>query len=169
MSELLGAKRAAAITRGDVEEFLYNEARLLDAWDLDAWAALYTDDGRYVVPANDLPEGDPTRDLVMMDDDHTRILARVTRLKSRHAHREYPASRTRHQVTNVLILERTGDTLTVEAAFAVWRFRNDRSDCFVGRYDYTLVVTGDGLRVRAKRATMDMTSLNAAGAVSIIL
>jgi p-cumate 2,3-dioxygenase beta subunit len=169
MSELLRADRSLAVTRGDVEEFLYTEARLLDAWDLDGWAALYTDDARYVVPSNDLPEGDPLRDLVVMDDDRTRILARVTRLRSRHAHREYPSSRTRHQVTNVLILGRDGDALTVEAAFTVWRFRNERSDYYVGRYDYTLVVTDDGLRIRAKRVTMDMTSLNTAGAVSIIL
>jgi p-cumate 2,3-dioxygenase beta subunit len=166
---MLETGRAGAITRSEVEEFLYGEARLLDAWQLDAWAALFTEDARYVVPANDKPDGDPLRDLVVIDDNHDRILARVTRLKSRHAHREYPSSRTRHQVTNVLVLDRSGDALQVEAAFTVWRFRNDRADYYVGRYEHTLVVTNDGLRIRSKRATMDMTSLHPAGAVSIIL
>lgn len=161
--------RAETITRSDVEEFLYREARLLDAWELDAWTELFTHDARYVVPANDKPDGDPTKDLVVIDDNHDRILARVTRLKSRHAHREYPSSRTRHQVTNVLVLARDGDTLSVEAAFTVWRFRNDRADYYVGRYDYVLVATEAGLRIRSKRVTMDMTSLNPAGAVSVIL
>ncbi|GAC1580563.1 MAG: benzoate 1,2-dioxygenase small subunit [Candidatus Elarobacter sp.] len=166
---MLRTGRADSITRSDVEEFLFREARLLDRWELDAWTELFTADARYVVPSNDKPDGDPLRDLVIVDDNHARILARVTRLKSRHAHREYPTSRTRHQVTNVLVLDRIGDTVRVEAAFTVWRFRNDRADYYVGRYDYTLVVTDDGLRIRAKRATMDMTSLNPAGAVSIIL
>ncbi len=166
---VLATGRAHAIARTDVEEFLFIEARLLDSWQLDAWAELYTEDARYVVPSTDTPDGDPARDLVVMDDNRARILARVTRLKSRHAHREYPSSRTRHQVTNVLVLGRDGDELTVEAAFTVWRFRNDRSDYYVGRYDYTLVVTDAGLRIRSKRVTLDMTSLNQAGAVSIIL
>jgi p-cumate 2,3-dioxygenase beta subunit len=166
---MLQTGRADAITRSDVEEFLYREARLLDGWELDAWTDLFTTDARYIVPSNDKPDGDPARDMVVIDDNHARILARVTRLKSRHAHREYPSSRTRHQVTNVLVLERDGDTLQVEAAFTVWRFRNDRADYYVGRYDYTLVATEAGLRIRGKRVTMDMTSLNAAGAVSIIL
>ncbi len=166
---MLHAGRAEAVARAEVEEFLFHEARLLDRWELDAWAALFTPDARYVVPSNDVPEGDPARDLVVIDDNHARILARVTRLKSRHAHREYPSSRTRHQVTNVLVLAREGDELTVEAVFTVWRFRNDRADYYVGRYDYALRVTDEGLRIRAKRVTMDMTSLNPAGAVSIIL
>jgi len=166
---MLQTGRAEAVTRSDVEEFLYREARLLDTWQLDAWTELFTEDARYVVPANDKPDGNPACDQVIIDDNHARILARVTRLKSRHAHREYPYSRTRHQVTNVLVIEREGDTLTVEAAFTVWRFRNDRADTYVGRYDYLLTVSDAGLRIRSKRVTMDMNSLNAAGSVSIIL
>jgi p-cumate 2,3-dioxygenase beta subunit len=159
---------AAEIGDVEVARFLYREAELLDAWDLDAWAALFTEDASYVIPSNDTPGGDPDRDLMIVDDDIERIRARVKRLKSRHAHREYPTSRTRHQVTNVLV-ERDGDQLRVSAAFTVWRFRNDRADWYVGRYDYLLVPDADGLRIRAKRATLDMTSLVPAGSVSIIL
>jgi p-cumate 2,3-dioxygenase beta subunit len=166
---MLHTGRAESVTRNDVEEFLYHEARLLDGWQLDAWTQLFTDDARYIVPSNDKPDGDPACDQVIIDDNHARILARVTRLKSRHAHREYPYSRTRHQVTNVLILGRDGAELQVEAAFTVWRFRNDRGDYYVGRYDYVLAATDAGLRIRSKRVTMDMNSLNAAGSVSIIL
>ena len=38
---------AAAVTRPDVEEFLYEEAALLDAWRLDDWLALMTEDAVY--------------------------------------------------------------------------------------------------------------------------
>src|SRR5687767_3197153 len=78
-----------------VEDFLYQEADLLDAWRLDEWLALFIADARYVVPTTDLPDGDPQKDLVFIDDDMVRLRARVERLKSRHAHREYPSSRTR--------------------------------------------------------------------------
>jgi p-cumate 2,3-dioxygenase beta subunit len=160
---------AAAITRAEVEDFLYREAALLDAWRLDDWFALFTADGAYVIPSNDTPGGDPDRDLMIVDDDRERIAARVERLKSRHAHREYPASRTRHQVTNVILDEADDNEARISAGFTVWRFRNDRSDWYVGRYDYVLVRTEGGFRIRSKRATLDMTSLVPAGSVSIIL
>jgi p-cumate 2,3-dioxygenase subunit beta len=159
----------AAVTRADVEDFLYREAALLDAWRLDEWLTLFTDDAAYVIPSNDTPGGDPDRDLMIVDDDRERIAARVERLKSRHAHREYPVSRTRHQVTNVIVEEADELGARISAGFTVWRFRNDRADWYVGRYDYDLVRVNGALRIRSKRATLDMTSLVPAGSVSIIL
>jgi Ring hydroxylating beta subunit len=41
-----------------VEHFLFEEAAHLDNWRLDDWLALFTEDGRYVVPTTDLPNGD---------------------------------------------------------------------------------------------------------------
>ena len=61
-----------------------------EAASLDQWAALFTEDARYVVPTTDPPEGDPGKDLVFVDDDITRLRARVKLLNSRHPHREYP-------------------------------------------------------------------------------
>ena len=157
------------MTRAEVEDLLYREAALLDAWRLDEWLTLFAEDGAYVIPSNDTPGGDPDRDLMIVDDDRERIAARVERLKSRHAHREYPASRTRHQVTNVIVEEADERGARISAGFTVWRFRNDRTDWYVGRYDYVLVRVGGSLRIRSKRATLDMTSLVPAGSVSIIL
>jgi p-cumate 2,3-dioxygenase subunit beta len=157
------------VTRAEVEDLLYREAALLDAWRLDEWLTLFAEDGAYVIPSNDTPGGDPDRDLMIVDDDRERIAARVERLKSRHAHREYPASRTRHQVTNVIVEEADERGARISAGFTVWRFRNDRTDWYVGRYDYVLVRVDGSLRIRSKRATLDMTSLVPAGSVSIIL
>ncbi|MGH7932295.1 MAG: aromatic-ring-hydroxylating dioxygenase subunit beta [Candidatus Binataceae bacterium] len=44
-----------------------------------------------------------------MDDDIIRLHSRVNRLLSRHAHREFPWSRTRHFVTNVRVMGVDGD------------------------------------------------------------
>jgi p-cumate 2,3-dioxygenase beta subunit len=155
--------------RAAVEEFLYHEAALLDEWRLDEWLALFTDDARYVVPTTDLPEGDPECDLVFVDDDFTRLQGRVNRLKSRHAHREFPWSRTRRLITNVRLLDATDDTLTVTASFVVYRFREGRGAPYVGRYDYTLVRAEEGFQIRARRATLDQEALQDHGAISIIL
>src|SRR5205085_10219935 len=107
---------AASVLRLAVEEFLYQEAALLDEWRLDEWLALFTADARYVVPTTDLPEGDPQRDLVLIDDNLTRLQGRVERLKSRHAHREYPWSRTRRLVSNVRVTRADGDEVEATAS-----------------------------------------------------
>jgi p-cumate 2,3-dioxygenase beta subunit len=161
------------VTRAQVEDFLYREARLLDDWDLDTWLTLWAPGGtRYVVPCNDDPAGDPATDLVLIDDDELRMRLRVERLNSRKAHREYPHSQTSHQVSNVMLGTVTGDSdaeLPVTAEFTVWRFRNGRAAYYVGRYHYRLVAVGGDLRIRAKRSVLAMTDLRPAGDLAILL
>lgn len=159
------------VIRAEVEEFLFREAELLDAWDLDGWLTLWaTEDTRYVVPCNDTPDGDPTQDLVLIDDDALRMRLRVERLNSRKAHREYPHSRTNHQIFNVRLRAPAGDgTLPVRAAFTVWRFRNGRAVSYVGQHHYRLVLVEGQLRIKSKRAVLDMTELRPAGDLAIIL
>ncbi len=109
--------------REQVEDFLYQEAALLDEWRLDEWLTLFTVDARYVVPTTDLPDGDPKKELVFIDDDMVRLRARVERLKSRHGHREYPWSRTRRFITNVRVKRLEGNGILVTSSFLVYRFR----------------------------------------------
>jgi p-cumate 2,3-dioxygenase beta subunit len=163
-----------SMTRAQAEDFLYREARLLDDWDLDGWLTLWAPGAtRYVVPCNDDPDGDPATDLVLIDDDELRMRLRVERLNSRKAHREYPHSRTSHQVSNVMLdrVENSGGEpeLPVSAEFTVWRFRNGRATYYVGRYYYRLVAAGGELRIRAKRSVLAMTELRPAGDLAILL
>ncbi len=92
---------AARVTRGEIEDFLYHEAALLDAWRLDDWLALLTADARYLVPSNDRPDADPANTLFTIADDIDRIRGRITRLKDKNAHAEFPRSRTRRLIGNV--------------------------------------------------------------------
>jgi p-cumate 2,3-dioxygenase subunit beta len=160
---------ATPVDRQRVEAFLYEEAYLLDEWQLDDWLALFTEDARYVVPATDLPDGDPSHDLVLIDDDKLRLGGRVERLKSRRAHREYPWSRTRRLVTNVRVVPTDEGDVGATASFAVYRIRSGHTDVFVGQYRYVLVEAEEGLRIRYRRATLDLESLSPHGAVSMIL
>lgn len=156
------------VTRSEVEDFLYREAALLDAWNLDGWLELYTPDARYEVPCNDKLDADPDRDLLLIDDDHRRMQARVERLNNRRAHREYPHSRTNHQIFNVRLGEQ-GEELAVTASFTVWRCRDGRTSPYVGKYQYRLRVTDDGFRIAHKRVQLDLTDLRTVGDVAIIL
>ena len=111
----MGEWTAEHVTRQQVEDFLYEEAALLDAWRLDDWLALLTADAVYRVPSNDRLLGDPKDTLFIIADDINRIRARVTRLKKKDAHAEDPRSRTRRLLTNVRIVSRNGAALEVEA------------------------------------------------------
>lgn len=159
-----------AITRNDVEEFLYREAAMLDRWELDEWLALFTDDATYHVPTiGTAPGVGPENTLFYVADDRARLRERVIRLQKKGAHVEWPRSRTRHMVTNVLIDEREPGELQVSAAFAVHRFKNGAADVYVGSYRYRLAVTGSELRIREKRSMLDMETLRPHGRVSILL
>ena len=155
--------------RGMVEEFLYREAALLDDWRLDEWVDLFTHDARYVVPCTDLPEGAPDRDLVFIDDDIIRLRARAVRLKSRHAHRESPRSRTRRFVSNVRVVETDDRHLSVSANLLVYRFRSGEGAPYVGAVEYILKRDGGDFKIAYRRAVLDMEDLAWHGAVSIIL
>jgi p-cumate 2,3-dioxygenase subunit beta len=157
-----------AVTREEVEDFLYQEAALLDAWKLDEWLALLTEDAYYRVPSNDRPESDPRGTLFTIADDIARLRSRVTRLKDRNAHAEFPPSRTRRLITNVRIVER--QPLRVEANFAVYRHRsNEDVRQYVGRYRYLLRRDGGKLKIAGREAILDAMELASLGTVSFIL
>ena len=132
--------------RSQVEEFLFREAALLDEWRLDEWIDLFTDDARYVVPSTDLPEGDPARDLVFIDDDIVRLRARVARLNSRHSHRESPRSRTRRFVSNVRVEETGAEEVRVRANVLVYRFRSGDGAPYVGTTQRIITTRLCGMR-----------------------
>ena len=157
--------KADVVTREQVEDFLYREAALLDAWRLDEWLELLAEDATYRVPSNDRPDSDPKSALFTIADDIRRIRARVARLKDPHAHAESPRSRTRRMISNVRITGR--DPLTVEANFVIHRFRgNDDVRQYVGRYRYVLTPE---MRIRSREAILDSMELGALGTVSFIL
>lgn len=161
---------AKQVTRQQVEDFLYEEAALLDAWRLDDWLALLADDAVYNVPSNDRPLADSKDTLFIIADDIRRIRARVTRLKDKSAHAEYPPSRTRRMISNVRIVSRDGAALKIEASFIVHRFRrNEGIRAFVGHYRYELRATGGGLKIARREAIIDSMELGSLASVSFIL
>ena len=158
-----------AITRQMIEDFLYEEAALLDEWRLDEWLELLTEDATYEVPSTDSPEGDPKTTLSLIADDITRIRSRVQQLSGKSAWAENPPSRTRRLISNVRIREVKGETVVVTANFVVYRIRFEQVDTYVGRYEYTLVERGGALRIRTRKAILDLEALRPHGKISIIL
>ena len=172
------AGATSVVTRAAVEDFLYHEADLLDNWQLEEWAALFTDDGQYWVPSTDAPpDADPRQTLFLIYDDRHRIGERAKRLLKKSAHAEFPHSRTRHLISNVRLHSainatadglREGD-LRVTCNFVVYRSKHGVNDIYPGHSIYDLEPSDTGLKIRLKRAVLDVDTLRPQGKVSIVL
>lgn len=159
------------VTHREVEDFLFMEAELLDAWKLEEWFALFTPDARYLVPAGDLAEdASPQASLFYIADDAVLLHERVKRLYKRNAHAEWPHSKTRHFVGNVRVVPAAlAGEIEVRCAFITHRHRAGVNDTFVGSTRYRLVRDQGGLRIREKRCRLDYDSLHEQGRISILL
>ena len=158
------------VTRAEVEDFLFQEAALLDEWRLEEWLGLLTEDATYQVPPNDRPDSNPADTLFILSDDIVRIRERVKRLSSPNCHAEHPHSRTRRMISNVRILAAEGNLITVAANFVVYRARpHEKIREYVGAYRYVLRHSEDGFKIKHRRAVIDTHELGSLGAVSFIL
>ena len=158
------------LTRTQAEDFLFDEVALLDDWKLLEWASLFTDDGRYLVPATDDPDGEPETSLYLIYDDRHRLGERAKRLLNRSAHAEFPHSRTCHMVSNVRVTATEEGVARVHCNFMVHRSKGPINDEYVGRSVYDLVRNSEGaLRIKQKKATLNVQMLRPQGKVSIIL
>lgn len=161
---------AAHALRAEVEDLLFIEAELLDAWRLDDWLRLLTEDATYFVPPNDKPDADHHTTLFTIADDATRLKERIIRLKDPSCHVEYPPSRTRRFITNVRVQAQSDESVKMRANFIVRRNRrNGDLRVFTGEYRNTLVRRDGSLKILERRAILDAEELGVLGSVSFIL
>lgn len=156
-------------SRQEVEDLLYKEADLLDRWRLEEWLGLLTDDATYQVPPTDVPEGDAATTLFIIADDITRIRSRVKQLLGKFAWAENPPSRTRRMINNVRVLGAEGDSINIAANFVVYRLRHELIDIYIGHYEHELVRRDGELKIRKRKAVLDIEALRPQGKISFIL
>src|SRR2546430_15855825 len=107
------------VTRATIEDFLYEEAALLDEWRLQEWLDLLTEDATYEVPSTDTPDGDARTTLFIIADNIERIRSRVRQLLGKSAWAENPPSRTRRLISNVRVRAVEGEPIPVTAHLLV--------------------------------------------------
>jgi p-cumate 2,3-dioxygenase subunit beta len=169
---------AVLCSRQQVEELVFAESALIDAWRLDEWAACFSSDGRYIVPSLDTPpdeatDVDPNVSLCLIADDRALIDARVARLNNLRAHAENPRSRVRHFDSNVTVVA-LGEEILVESNLIISRWRRDRLDTYVGRCRHLLRGTAGpstplgAFEIVERRIILDLESLDPMGPLSFI-
>ena len=149
-----------------VEQFLYRQAEILDGRDWDAWMALFTEDGRYWMPASEeqtTGDGQPS----IFYEDRNIMEIRLRRVSDDRAWSQQPANRTSHVVSNVIIesVDAASGDLVVRSKFYVAEYRMDEMRYFAGRYRHDLAVVGSGYRIRLQRVDL----VNAEGPFEYVL
>lgn len=139
--------------REEIESFLYREAFLLDAWKLQEWLTLFTEDATYWIPCNE-DDNDPTQHISIAYDDKPNLQDRIWRLDSGKAWSQEPRSRTRRLISNVEILDASGDEVTVSSSFALFQTRLGRQNTFAGRYEHRLRKVDGAWKIAFKKAEL---------------
>jgi 3-phenylpropionate/cinnamic acid dioxygenase small subunit len=137
----------------EIEQFVYREARMQDEYDLDAWEALWTDDGVYWVPANG-SEIDPEKEMSIIYDNRSRIALRIKQLKTGRRHSQEPRSQLRRIVSNVEVLGEDDDGIRVGANAMVFESNLRGDTVWAARNEYLLRRVDGALRMARKKVDL---------------
>lgn len=134
------------------QKFVFEEAALLDAGELESWLGLFDDECAYWLPI-DTTRDEPHGGLNLIFDDRRRLEDRIWRLRSGNAHTEEPPSRTVHIITNLRLIEPDPSAGIVElrGTMVVMRSRLGERVDFPARVSWLLRSLGDTFRIRQKR------------------
>lgn len=148
-----------------VEQFLYEEADLLDRRQFRAWLGLLAEDVRYRVPsvlnlgvrerADELLGGEQ---LAHYDDDLASVTMRVRRLETNMAWSEDPPPRTSRFVTNVRVVpsDREPGAFVVRSNLFLYQNRLEREvNTFSAAREDVLRQHGDSFRIAERTVRLD--------------
>jgi 3-phenylpropionate/cinnamic acid dioxygenase small subunit len=137
----------------DVTRFIYQEARLQDNHEYDAWEALWTDDGIYWIPANG--EGtDPDNEMSIIYDNRSRIALRIKQFHTGKRFSQTPLSRLRRLVSNIEILGSKGNEVVVTANAMVFESATRGDQIWVSRNEYKLRLVDAQWRMATKKVIL---------------
>ncbi len=148
---------------GEILEFIYREAALLDGNEFGAWIELCAEDIHYVMPVRTTQvraHGAGFQEVAFFDENINSLRTRVARLQTESAWAETPPSRARHFLTNVLVTATEHpDEFAVAGNFLVTRSRAEQPyQMFVGRREDLLRrVAPSEYRIARRRILVDQT------------
>jgi 3-phenylpropionate/cinnamic acid dioxygenase small subunit len=153
---LLSASSTSVDVQREVEQFLYQQAELLDGKHWQAWIDLFDPSGIYWMPA--VPEqteweGSPS----IFAEDKLMMEIRQGRVSHPNAWSQAPLWQTNHLVSHVAIEAIDGPTIQVRSRFHMMELRRDQVRHFGGTYRHTLIRSGDGvagLRIKLQRVDL---------------
>lgn len=150
-------------TQRKVEQFLFHEARLLDAGEFEAWLALYEPEGIYWMPSK-VGQTDPKNVASIIYEDHPILEIRVKRLLEARALVLTPMPKSTHLISNITVVEDEDRNIVAQSAFVFVQYQADKQKIFSGQMSHTLSDNGEGYRILLKRVDL----LNCDGTLPLI-
>jgi 3-phenylpropionate/cinnamic acid dioxygenase small subunit len=153
MSTLNGA--AAQLELRDAENFLLDEAELLDQGRFEQWMDLFTPDGDYWVPAT--PDQDNPLDMVsLFYDDRPMMEARIRRLREPSNLVYNARTRSHHHISNVRVrgFDATDNVHLVSCYVLMVESRSDEQRVFSGACEYRLRLVDGVLKIVRKKVVL---------------
>jgi 3-phenylpropionate/cinnamic acid dioxygenase small subunit len=157
------------LLRLEIEDFLWEEADLLDEFRYEEWLDLLADDVSYWMPIRqNVPSREMEDELTdeelepsWFTDDKETLKARVGQIRT-HVHwADEPYSRISHVISNVRILGWSGpDEVRVKSRFIFYRNRHaDEESTFIGKRIDTLRRVGSGWKIARREIYLDESVL----------
>jgi 3-phenylpropionate/cinnamic acid dioxygenase small subunit len=152
----------------EIENFLYDEAELLDTRQFEDWLDLLTEDIRYWMPMRrnikfDHQEHEETReqqDMNWFDEGKETLTQRVKQILTGVHWAEEPLSRVCHMVSNVRLMSVTPNEVQVKSRFLIYRNRQqDETDIFVGKREDTLRKVDGAWKIARRKIILDQNVL----------
>ena len=131
----------------EIEEFLYNEAELLDERRYSDWIELIADDVHYHMPIRrnvkfgewDRENSRAGSEVSWFDEDKRTLIGRVRQLETGIHWCEEPVSRVRPIASNVHMVKAEGDEVHVRCRFVIYKNRvQDYENLFIGKREDVL-------------------------------
>jgi benzoate/toluate 1,2-dioxygenase beta subunit len=153
------------ISREEIEQFLYHEAKLLDERRWSEWLDLFTDDAIYWIPrwvSETKTVENPEDDLNILYLDRNRLGVYVKRILTGLAYTYEPPARTTRLISNILIGEKTKDYVQVFAKFFMHMFRAQphelygprMQEFFSGDLEYKLTKINGKIKIKFKKIVL---------------
>ena len=174
-SDASTAKLERRILTGEVEDFLYHEALLLDERRLTEWLDLLAEDLHYWMPLRrnikfgdwDLEFSNPETEISYFDEGKDILEGRVRQINTGVHWAEEPVSRFSHLITNVFVQDAPDqdanqeDLIHISSKFFVYQNRlQDEVNMFVGRrYDELRRDPETGFKVVKRTIILDQNVL----------
>lgn len=137
-----------------IENFLYDEAELLDCADLGRWMDLFTEDGTYWMPATP-DQADPLNHISHIYDDRVMMEIRKRNFVHPRAASKEPSIRCSHLLGNIRLQGASSDgLLRVCSKFhvVVWYRENQR--IYAGNCEHLLRYLDGELKIYRKRVDL---------------
>ncbi|TNE39385.1 MAG: phenylpropionate dioxygenase [Sphingomonadales bacterium] len=143
------------VTKQDLVDFVYAEARMLDERRFEEWLTLFAEDGIYWMPLHH-DEPNPKLVTTLFHEDLLLLKTRVLRLMGERTFSQQPASRCHHLLQAPMVdrFDPDAGEFSTWASFLYTETRADEKLFYTGWVMHDLVLIGGELRIKQKKVQL---------------